>query len=189
MSDAFVRSLDALMQGGVCVIPTDTVYGLVARALDEAAVRKLYTLKPRELSPGTIIAADIEQLAVLGFELQHLERVEQFWPGAISVVLPAPGVPAYLKGKRTDLAVRLPDVAELHNLLEKTGPLMTTSANTPKAPTAQTIDEARAYFGEQVDYYADAGDLGDRPPSTIIQVDDSGEIILLRAGAVTIESA
>src|SRR5665213_1097674 len=77
-----------LNPGTVGVIPTDTVYGLVARAADQDATARLYKLKGRTDKPGTLIAADIQQLEDLGLKHRYLKAVEQFWPGAISVVIP-----------------------------------------------------------------------------------------------------
>jgi L-threonylcarbamoyladenylate synthase len=71
----------------------------------------------------------------------------------------------------------------LKSLLEKTGPLLTTSANQPGKPPATTIQEAEAYFGGSVDFYVDGGDLSGRPPSTIIRVVDD-EVEVIRQGAV-----
>jgi tRNA A37 threonylcarbamoyladenosine synthetase subunit TsaC/SUA5/YrdC len=59
---------------------------------------------------------------------------------------------------------------------------MTTSANTPKSPTSRTIDEAIAYFGDEIDFYVDAGDLGARPPSTIVAF-EGNRLIVHREGA------
>jgi tRNA threonylcarbamoyl adenosine modification protein (Sua5/YciO/YrdC/YwlC family) len=170
--------------GAVGVIPTDTVYGLVARAADEAAIIRLYATKPRAILPGTIIAASVEDLAALGFSSEQLQAVAHFWPAPLSVVLDAGAIPHYLKQQRDSLAVRIPDSAALRELLQKTGPLMTTSANAPGQPTATTIEEACDYFGDAVDYYVDTGNLGVRPPSTIIGFDENGELIVHREGAV-----
>jgi len=173
-------------QGGIGIIPTDTVYGLVCSALSEQAITRLYSLKSRQRQPGTTIAASTEQLAGIGFPRETLARVQHFWPNALSVEMSATQVPDYLKAGQTVMAARIPHHAELLTLLEFTGPLMTTSANTPDAPTSRTIDEAVAYFGDAVDFYVDAGDLGERPPSTIIGFNDEGGIIVYREGAVQI---
>lgn len=172
--------------GAVGVIPTDTVYGLVARASDEAAVKRLYDLKLREGKPGTIIAANIEQLEALGLKHRYLKAVEQFWPGAVSVIIPCGPELEYLHEGKNSLAVRLPADENLRKLLEQTGALLTSSTNHPGEPTAMTIEEAKKYFGDKVDFYEDGGDLSGRQPSTIIRiVDDAIEII--REGAVKIE--
>ncbi len=175
---------NALKNGAVGVLPTDTVYGLVARAADETAVRKLYATKQRESQPGTIIAADIKQLVGLGFNEDQLRTASRYWPARLSVVLDASSVPAYLKHVRIDLPVRIPDNKALRRLLSKTGPLMTTSANAPGEPTAGTLVEAEAYFGEDVDFYTDGGDLRGNPPSTIIGFDPEGNVVLYGQGAV-----
>lgn len=172
-----------LKPGAVGVIPTDTVYGVVARAVDEAAVARLYKLKQREHKPGTIIAASIDQLVELGIKRRYLKAVEQFWPGAVSVEIPHSIT--YLNQGTGRQAFRIPDDVELLKLLEQTGPLQTTSANQPGEPPATTVGEAQKYFGEQVDFYDNGGDLSDRQPSTIIKiVDDAIEVI--REGAVKI---
>ncbi|MGC1177377.1 MAG: L-threonylcarbamoyladenylate synthase [Candidatus Saccharimonadales bacterium] len=175
-----------LKSGAVGVIPTDTVYGVVARAADEAAVERLYKLKKREAKPGTIIAADLKQLEDLGLKHRYLKAVEQFWPGAVSVIIPCGQELEYLHQGAMSLAVRLPKDAALRKLLSQTGPLVTSSANQPGAPVAENIAQAKHYFGAQVDFYVDGGDLSGRAPSTILRiVDDAIEVI--REGAVRIE--
>lgn len=183
----FDNAIEVLLQpGAVAVIPTDTVYGLVARAQDEAAVTRLYALKDREHKPGTIIAASIEQLVELGIKRRYLKAVEQFWPGAVSVEIPHHI--AYLHQGTGRQAFRIPDDATLRAFLEKVGPLQTSSANHPGLSPANTVDEARNYFGDAVDIYVDGGDLSASQPSTIIRViDDAIEII--RQGAVHIKEA
>ena len=172
--------------GSVGILPTDTVYGVVARAADKAAVKRLYELKHRDGKPGTIIAANIEQLVDLGIKRRYLKAVEQYWPGPISVILPV-GDPnlEYLHQGKQSLAVRLPAEKELVKLMESVGPMLTSSANLPGAQPASTVDEAKAYFGKGVDFYIDGGDLSGRQPSTIIRIiDDAIEIV--RQGGVVV---
>lgn len=175
--------------GAIGVIPTDTVYGVVAKASDQAAVTRLYQLKSRESKPGTLIAASLEQLEELGLKHRYLKAVEQFWPGAVSVIIPASDPKlAYLHQGKLSLAVRIPADKELQDLLKQTGPLLTSSANQPDKPPANTIQEAKKYFGDQVDFYEDGGDLSGRQPSTVIRMlDDAVDVI--RQGAVKIDDA
>ena len=78
-----VRGLDdpglvvALQSGAVGIMPTDTVYGLVCQAASEASVARLYALKARENKPGTLIAANLQQLIDLGLKARYLKAVEQ----------------------------------------------------------------------------------------------------------------
>jgi L-threonylcarbamoyladenylate synthase len=168
------------------VIPTDTVYGVVARAADQVAIERLYRLKSRDNKPGTLIAANIDQLVELGLKRRYLTAVEQWWPGALSVVIPCDDELAYLHQGKRSLAVRIPDKKELLGLLEATGPLLTSSANHPGQPTAHTLAEAKDYFGDEVDFYEEGGDLSGHQPSTVVRiVDDAIEV--LREGAVKID--
>jgi len=182
-----MNTAKALLQpGAIGIIPTDTVYGLVARAADQSAADRLYKLKGRAVKPGTLVAADISQLEALGLKHRYLKAVEQFWPGAVSVVIPCsdPRL-AYLHQNKMSLAVRIPDDAKLQALLRQTGPLLTSSANSPGQPTATTIAQAKAYFGDRADFYIDGGDLSDRAASTVIRIIDDA-VDVLRQGAVKI---
>lgn len=174
-----------LKNGAVGVLPTDTVYGLVCSAADESAAARLYALKHREHKPGTVIAATIQQLVDLGLRVRYLKAVEHFWPGPVSVIVPTAELD-YLRQGVDGLAMRVPGNEAVCELLTKTGPLLTTSANQPGEPIANTLAEARAYFDDHVDFYVDGGNLSGRPPSTVVRiVDDAIEV--LREGAVKID--
>ncbi len=171
----------------VAVMPTDTVYGLVARAKDKNAVSRLYALKDRQNKPGTLLALDIDQLVELGFKRKYIKAVEQFWPGPVSIIIPVVDSNLdYLTLGLADIAVRVPDDDFVSSVLKLTGPLITTSANLPAQPPATNLSEARNYFGEKIDVYFDGGDLSNRLPSTIIRVIDD-QIDVIRQGAVKID--
>ncbi|HET6924922.1 MAG TPA: L-threonylcarbamoyladenylate synthase [Candidatus Saccharimonadales bacterium] len=186
--DTFEEATKQLSKSGaVGVIPTDTVYGLVARADDPEAVRRLYGLKEREGKPGTLIACCIDHLVRLGLKGRYLKAVANYWPGPVSIIIPCGPELAYLHQGAGSLAVRVPDDGTLVDFLEQTGPLLTSSANHPGRPVSTTIEEARAYFGGRVDFYVDGGNLSGHQPSTIIRVVDDA-IEVLREGAVKIEN-
>ncbi len=167
-------------------MPTDTIYGLVAKASDKEAVSRLYELKSRQAKPGTLIAASIDQLTSLGLKRRYLKAVEQFWPGPLSVIIPKSDSKLdYLTQGLPDIAVRIPYDEFVTGVLSRSGPLITTSANLPGQPESETIDQARRYFSDKVDAYIDGGNLKGRQPSTIIRViDDAIEII--RQGAMDV---
>jgi L-threonylcarbamoyladenylate synthase len=173
--------------GAVGVLPTDTVYGLATRANNPDAVARLYRLKNREHKPGTVVAANVEQLVALGLNRRSLRAVSDYWPAPLSVVIPcsAPELEYLTQGLRS-LAVRVPAHEALQNLLEQTGPLLTSSANHPGQPPADNLAAAQKYFGAQVDFYVDGGDLSGRPSSTVIRIIDDA-IEILRHGAVNID--
>ena len=175
----------ALQKGEVVIMPTDTVYGICARALDKEAVKKLYAIKNRTNKPGTVIANSLDQLVEAGFKRRYLKNIEYLWPNSISVVIPTEVDQKYLDLGKGSIAVRVVGDLGLVNLLSKTGPLLTTSANLPTEKTVTTIRQARQIFGEGISYYCEGG-LLDGKPSTIVRVIDDN-IVVVRAGAVKID--
>ena len=168
-----------LINGAVGVLLTDTVYGLVACATNAEAVARLYTLKNRHQKPGTLIAANIDQLVDLGIKRAYLKAVEQFWPGPVTIVVPTSNQDfAYLRQDSTSIAVRVSADENLNKLIIACGPLLTSSANTPGNVPAVTITEAQRYFGDQADFYVDGGAAVDRQLSAIVRmVDDALEVL------------
>lgn len=185
---ADARLIKLINEGAIGLIPTDTVYGLVCKAGNKEAVKKLYGLKNRRDKPGTIIAANIEQLVKLGIKRPYVKAVEHFWPNALSIIVPSTSpATAYLRQKESSLAARIPKGKELQQLLAKTGPLLTTSANPSGEQPASTMEQAAVYFGADLDFYVNGGDLSKHEPSTIIRViDDAIEVV--REGAVKIKN-
>lgn len=176
--------INLMADGRVGILPTDTVYGLVCLASDKASVDRLYKLKSRSNKPGTLIAAEIEQLVKLGIKYRYLKAVEQFWPGSVSVVIPCSEL-NYLRLDASGIAVRIPDDDKIIEILHQVGPLLTTSANKPSQPVATNLAEAQNYFGDLVDFYVDGGDLSLRQPSTIVRIVDDA-VVVIRDGAVKI---
>lgn len=175
-----------IQPGAVLVIPTDTVYGIVARVTDRDAVARLYALKSRERKPGTLIAADVAQLVVLGLDAGDLAAVRAYWPGPVSAIVKAGDELDYVHQGLHSLAVRVPANSPLQALLRQTGPLLTSSANQPGEPPAVDILHAQSYFGDAVDAYIDGGALPDALPSTIVRI-ENGALTVVREGAAKIE--
>lgn len=179
------EAIAILLKGGVGVLPTDTVYGLVARAADQAAVSRLYALKHRENKPGTVIAASVEQLVELGIPKRYLSAGEKLWPNPLSIEIPLGRRLTYLHQDTGRQAYRVVADDVVQAILKQTGPLLTSSANQPGEPGATDLQQAIDYFNNEVDFYVDGGDLSGKAPSTIIRIiDDAIEII--RPGAVVI---
>ena len=184
-ASSYKEAITRLLSGGVGVMPTDTVYGLVARAGDKTAVERFYGLKKRERKPGTVIAASVQQLVDLGLQERYLKRVERWWPNPLSVICEAGKELEYLHLGLGSLAVRVTNDEALLQLLEATGPLVSTSANLPGRAGAVNLQEAREYFKDEVDFYVDGADLSGRAPSTIVRIVGDG-IEVIRQGAVKI---
>lgn len=183
---SYSQAAELLNQGHVGVVLTDTVYGLAAKCSNISATTKLYRLKNREKKPGTVIAANIQQLIDLGLPKHELQIAEQFWPGPVSIVINIGNNLEYLHQAVGSVAFRVVADPKILKLLEITGPLITSSANTPGMPTSNNITEAINYFSDTVDFYLDCGEAINKPPSTVIKIVNN-EIKILRQGASKID--
>lgn len=182
------ENIRQLQDGKIGVIPTDTLYGLVGSVMRPDVVEKIYTLRVRDVEkPCIILIADITDLQLFDILLSAQEQgyLSKWWPGAVSIILPIKhDVFMYLHRSKDSLAFRFPDDEALCELLRQTGPLIAPSANIQGMPPATTLDEARAYFGERVDFYVDGGVLQSEP-STLVRF-ENGQPLIIRQGAVKI---
>lgn len=164
---------EILCQGGVGVLMTDTMYGVVGSALQKKTVARIYKVRNRDLKkPMIILIGSLDELALFGIKASAgtLAVLKKLWPGPVSVILPCKSKKfSYLHKGTNSLAFRLPKDANLRGLLRHVGPLVAPSANTEGKVPARTIREAEKYFGDEVDFYLDNG-TQKGAPSTIIQV-------------------
>lgn len=176
----------SLKNGGVGLLPTDTIYGLSCRALDKTAVEKLHKLKDRhENKPFIILISDIKMLEQLSISRQQAKTAEPFWPGPLSVIFKSPAAPSWLQLGTSSLAVRLPDHPKLLNLIDAVGPLISTSANLETDEPARSMAEAQKIFGDSLDFYVDEGPLSNSA-STLVAI-KNGRLRVIRQGAVKID--
>ena len=180
-----MREAVVLREGGVGIIATDTLYGLVAAAANEEAVRRVCKLKNRALTKQSIVLlSSLEDLAGFGIGLteQREQVLERYWSGPTSVVMPCgPAVPEYLHAGTQTLAFRLPNDEPLRAFIRESGPLIAPSANPEGQAPATTIEEAQKYFGSEVDFYLDSGERRGEP-STLIALSENNEVTVLRQG-------
>lgn len=169
-----------LKHGDIGIVRTDTLYGIVASAHNESAVQRVYEVKGRDdTKPPIVLISSIDQL----FDQIPAHAgpyVKSVWPGPVSVILPSPSAPAWLRRGGATVAYRLPDSESLRALLDITGPLIAPSANPQGKPPAMSIDEAVEYFDEAIDFYVDGGRVIDSTPSQLIRVDQDGNTERLR---------
>jgi L-threonylcarbamoyladenylate synthase len=185
-SDAISRVLADLRAGRVVGVPTDTVYGLAARANDASATSALFALKERpERVELPVLVSDMAQARSFADVSGTASRLaERFWPGALTIVVTRRGSEGWLLGGRGDtVGVRCPDMQVLRSLCTASGPLATTSANRHGAAPLTDADAVRAQFGDAIGEILDGGVCAGRP-STVVDV--TGEIpVLVRPGALS----
>lgn len=176
-----------LKSGKVGLLPSDTIYGLSALALNEQAVERIHRLKVRDSSkPLIVLIAKIEQLDDLGLKKEQAELVEQYWPGPLSVIFKSENIPEWLQLGTKSLAVRMPGYLELCDLIAKIGPIISTSANLQGQKPAESAAEAQKIFGGKLDFYVDMGKL-EGQPSTLVVI-ENGKLKVVRQGACKIQN-
>lgn len=180
---------DVLRGGGLVAVPTETVYGLAARADDGAAVAGIYAAKGRpSFNPLIVHVADVAQAETLAnfSPLAHV-LADAFWPGPLTLVLPrradAPVASLVTAGLAT-IALRCPAHPVMQALVRDVGPLAAPSANA----SGRISPTRAAHVRESLDVpVIDAGPCAAGVESTIVAVNADGWR-LLRAGAVTVEA-
>lgn len=189
--DQIDQIIDLLKMGGVGIMPTDTIYGIVGSALLPKTVEEIYTLRKRAKDkPFIILISSIDHLKKFDITITPEQKnfLEKIWPNPVSVILTCPeGKFTFLHRGKKSLAFRIPKDKTLLALLEKVGPLVAPSANITKEKPAETIEEAKIYFGEKPDFYVDKGRLKSKP-SAVMQLYEDGSKIILRKGSFPVEN-
>ena len=176
-------AVEALKRGHVIVFPTETLYGLGADALNEAAAEKVFQLKGRDSgNPIPVLVADQGMLDTLVAKVPTTAQrlIDRYWPGPLTLVLPGrKNIPRYLCNSSGGVGVRIssqPIAASLINGLGR--PLTATSANPSGKEPARTLQETKNYFTNRVDVFVDGGTLTSKSGSTVVEVmEDSIRII------------
>ena len=178
--DNLQSSVQIVKSGGVGIIKTDTIYGFVASAFNESAVERVYKIKHRSTAKKCIIlAANYDQLQPFNIKDYDVykNKVNKYWPGPYSLILPVFGDDyRYLTLGTPDLAFRVPQNDQLTDYLLQTGPLIAPSANLESEPTVESAQQAEKIFKDSVDFIVDGGTVKNNKPSTLINM-ISGDII------------
>lgn len=178
MNKKIVKDLGKeLRNGKIGVIPTDTIYGIVSSALNRKSVLKLYKIRKRNLKkPMIVLISSIKDLDLFGVKIDK-KIIKKYWPGKVTIIVPVKKFEYLHKGKES-LAFRLPKDKDLIELLKISGPLVAPSANIEGKKPAQTVEEAKKYFDDKIDFYLDGGRLKSRP-SKIISL-EKGKVEVVR---------
>ena len=177
----------AIRRGDLVVVPTDTVYGVGCDAFDPDAVTRLLEAKGRGRDmPVPVLVSAVITLDALTTGVPDWARVlvDRYWPGPLTVVCAHQSSLQWdLGDTRGTVAVRMPLHDITLELIQRTGPLAVSSANTTGKPAATNADDVIDMLGDVVAVVLDAGETPGEQPSTI--VDCTGDRPrILREGAI-----
>jgi L-threonylcarbamoyladenylate synthase len=181
------EAVRVIRSGGIVALPTDTLYGLAVDPFQDEAVARIFVVKGRTLERALpLIAADAEQV---GRSIGPLTPIGQrlaacFWPGPLTLVMPAPSALAAVTGGTGTVGVRVPAHPVARALCRAYGsPLTATSANRSGSPPAASPNEVERALGGNIELLVDGGVTKGGAPSTIVDTTGS-QPRLVRTGAV-----
>ena len=182
---------DIIKNGGLVAIPTETVYGLAANALDGKAVSKIFKAKGRPMdNPLIVHVSCIEEIDKLVSEIppQAKKLANTFWPGPLTIILKRSNIiPAEVSAGLDTVAIRLPNNDVTRKLIKIAGvPLAAPSANTSGSPSPTSANHVLHDLDGKIDAILDAGDCRVGLESTVITL-TSPVPTLLRPGGITVE--
>jgi L-threonylcarbamoyladenylate synthase len=189
---AIAEAVALLRAGGIVAVPTETVYGLAARADDGAAVAKIYAAKGRpSFNPLIVhVSSTLQAAELVVIEPLAAQLMTAFWPGPLTLVLPLRSgakVAGLVTAGLDTLAVRCPAHPVMQALIAGAGPLAAPSANASGRISSTTAAHVAASLGDNIGLILDGGRCAAGIESTIVRVADAGWQ-LLRPGAVAVEA-
>ena len=182
----FIKDLNKLSKedlvGKIICFPTDTVYGVGCILGDNEALNKIYELKNRDLSkPLAILVPSSESIMPFIKECPLIAKdlMDKYWPGALTIIFNKKEncCDEFTRGLST-IGFRMPNSKIALTVLEKFGPLATTSVNISNNPPINNLDQIIEHFGDKIDYIIEDKEIVSEVSSTIIDVSKESPIIL-----------
>lgn len=191
MKNSWQQAKEILENDGVVILPTDTLYGIIGRALSKKIVERIYDIKGRDKSkPFIVLITSYKDLNIYGVKIDENKAkiLKKFWPGKVTVILPCHLKKfKYLHRGTNDIAFRMigKKNKNLHDLINKVGPLVAPSANPQDLKHADNIAQAKNYFGDKIDLYVSSGPKIGKS-STLVKF-NGDELVILRQGEKVIK--
>ena len=179
-----------ILAGGIIAIPTDTVYGIAASAWNAAAISRIYQVKERDANKSiAVLLGDASQALLIAdeFSPKAASLAAKYWPGGLTIIVSKKNNLPPNISNNDKIGLRIPDHPFIRDLIRKTGPLATTSANLSGQPAAKTVEEFRIILGDQLDLIIDGGTVkGSGIASTVVDC-TLDPVKILREGAISSE--
>jgi len=185
---AVQEAVELLQAGKVVALPTETVYGLAANALDSLAVSRIFELKGRPFhNPIIIHVASVEMAkkCVASWPGMAAQLALAFWPGPLTLVLPrAKAIPDVVTASGPTVGLRWPSHPFIQEVIRECGfPLASPSANPANQVSPTNAEHVRKYFGDRIPLIVDGGQCQVGIESTVLDISEMPPS-LLRLGMV-----
>ncbi|MCD6162544.1 MAG: threonylcarbamoyl-AMP synthase [candidate division Zixibacteria bacterium] len=181
------KAVDVLAKGGIILVPTDTVWGLMCDCENIDAIDSIFKMKKSKIKPLAVLCDSLECIENLDVELSTDAKaiIDAFWPGMLTIILKSRSDRfRYVMGSKKSIGVRIPNSQELTGLIRQYGkPLAATSANISGWSPPRTIEDIPDYIQSKVDYICRFNINPSGNASTVINC-VSGEVKLIREGII-----
>lgn len=172
------KAAKLLKEGQIGVLPTDSVYGIMADAFNIEAVNSVFKIKDRPNNkPLIILLSKVSDMLKFGVSPNDIAKAKSYWPGKTSLVFRVKKGFEYINNGSDTLAFRIPDYEMIQKVLVITGPLVAPSANPSNLSPATDVKQAIDYFKDKVDFYLDDG-VKNSMPSRIIDLTTSKDKVI-----------
>lgn len=183
------EAIEVIKMGGIVIAPTDTVYGIIADALNEKAVEKIYEIKKRKKSnPLSILVSNKDMLkkVVKKVSLEEEKIIDKFFPGAITLIFEKnEQIPDIVTSGLDTVGIRMPNDKFLLKVIELFGsPIVATSLNLAGEESKTNLDNISKEILDNVDYVMDNGDTKIGVASTVAKINGK-RVEILREGTIT----
>ncbi|MDD6272021.1 MAG: L-threonylcarbamoyladenylate synthase [bacterium] len=178
------KIIEEIEKGNLVIMPTDTVYGIMADATNEDAIKKVFIAKKREKKPLILLVSNIEMLKKYVIEISDLQKelIEKYWPNTLSIIFDKnDNLSDTLTCGNKTVAIRMPNnklLLEIMNKINK--PLISTSANISSKDVITKVDLLEEELKRHISYILDDGEKTNIS-STIVKIENN-KIIFLREG-------
>lgn len=182
--------VDIIKNGGLVIMPTDTVYGIIGDATNEDVIKKVFDIKKRDFNkPLLMLVNGTDMLKRYVDNVRELEQniIDKYWPGPVTIVFNKNNcVSNLLTANQDTVGVRYPNNELLLDIISKINrPLLSTSVNISGKSNVIDLKNIEDEIRNSVDFIMDGG-VCDNLASTIIKCKDD-EIVVLRKGAIDIK--
>lgn len=187
LHDAAYREIVFLLrEGGIIAFPTDTAYGLGVDPFNSGAVDRVFQTKGRaETKPLLLVVDSVAMAEAVSNPVPMFHEVAaRFWPGPLTIIVPAAeSLPSNTTGGTDTIGLRWPIAPFATALVNRFGPITATSANRSGFPAPITAEEVRVQLGGSIDVLIDGGKLPARGGSTVVDL-TADPPVLLREGPI-----
>ena len=187
LPESIEATIELLREGEIVAFPTDTVYGLGSNAFYSPGIIKLFEAKGRDANKAiAVLVGTADQMDLLTHALNENAKklIAAFWPGALTIVVPKREDIPELLSAGSSVGIRMPNHPVTLELLNKFGPLATTSANLSGGFAPQKAKDVHAQLNKRIPLILDGGTCPGGTPSTVVDC-TTNDVTILRLGALS----